>query len=205
MSEVRFWRVVNAARLYARKATRLQITPDSHWRTRWYDWSLGQNEHQHSITVLVVGQSAVVVACSGGNCVLMVVIEAASVVLPTTKLDIAGKRVCEMRLMMSMLDPVHHRYIGLARQHERERHAEHRDCTLQIAGLQPHNCPLSASVPEVSDSSMRQHFAEIRRRSTHIQDFWSGICVQKSGALASGIGYSESGSAQDVEFPVQAE
>lgn len=41
--------------------------------------------------------------------------------------DVAGERIGEMGMMMSVVQAIHQRDVGLPRQHERQRHAEHGD------------------------------------------------------------------------------
>ena len=43
--------------------------------------------------------------------------------------DVSGERIGEMGMMMRVVQAVHQRNVGLPRQHERQRHAEHGDST----------------------------------------------------------------------------
>ena len=130
--EVGFWRAIDAAGLYADKAMRLQITMDDNRRASGNDEGLGNDEHERCVAVLVIGRSVVVVASRDAARVMVVVMQAAPVMVAAAKLDVAGKRVCEMGMMVRVFDVIQYRYEGLAGQNECEQHAEYCDQALEV-------------------------------------------------------------------------
>ena len=68
---------------------------------------------------------------------VVMMMEAASVVIAATKLDIACEGIGKMVMVMGVIDPVHQRDVSLAGQHYRHRHAQHGDCTPQSTKLPP--------------------------------------------------------------------
>lgn len=122
-SEDRFGGSVGAARLGACKRLRRLLTEHLwHREAREYE-RLCREIHHHGIAMLVS-------AIAGRRLTVVTIALAVTVIRGMAMMivgNIAGKRIGKVRVMVRMLDAIHHRYQCLRRQQRGERHAEDGD------------------------------------------------------------------------------
>ncbi len=134
--------MIGTARAYADKRRRFGFATIRRYRTNDQHKALCREKYDGGIAMLVVGWAMLVVGRAMRvvmivGCVARIVVMVRPALVANTKLHVASKRIGEMRVMVRVVDAVHQRDIGLARQHDRERHAQDGDrCSKCTEALQ---------------------------------------------------------------------
>ena len=111
--------MIGAARAYARESPRLRFATRGGNRTNRKDENLRRQENDADIAMLMTGIGAGVIVIRFPAIMMMVMMRAALVVIAAAELNVARQRIGKMHMVLSVVDPVHQRDIGLARQHDR--------------------------------------------------------------------------------------
>ena len=111
--------MIGAARAYAREGPRLRFATRGGNRANRKDENLRCQKDDADIAMLMAGISAGVIVIRFPAIMMMVMMRPALVVIAAAELNVARQRIGEMHMVLSVVDPVHQRDVGLGRQHDR--------------------------------------------------------------------------------------